>query len=149
VKTARILLQPLAIALVLAFAARAAVRIYAIPSASMAPTLQVGDHIVVTPYRGSEAPARGDVVVFRAPNAANELMVKRIVGLPGDAVEAGAGRIVVVPAGCYFVLGDNRQDSLDSRHYGPLPRDLIVGRARMVLWSSPAPRPARLFQPIH
>src|SRR5213075_501090 len=63
VRTARIVLQPLLIALTLAFAARAAVRIYAIPSASMAPTLQVGDRIIVTPYH-SGAPARGDIVVF-------------------------------------------------------------------------------------
>lgn len=147
-RTARLLLQPLVIALTLAFAARAAVRIYAIPSASMAPTLQVGDHIVVTPYHG-DAPARGDVVVFRAPGAGDELMVKRIAGTPGDAVDAGAGRIVIVPQGCVFVVGDNRQDSFDSRHWGPLPRDLIVGRARMVLWSSLAPASARLFHPIH
>jgi signal peptidase I len=147
VKTARLILQPLLIALALGFAARAAVRIYAIPSASMAPTLQAGDHIIVTPYRGT--PQRGDVIVFRAPSSSDELMVKRITGEPGDAVDAGAGRIVVVPAGCYFVLGDNRQDSFDSRNWGPLPRDLIVGRARMVLWSSMAATHGRLFRPIH
>jgi signal peptidase I len=146
-KAFRVLLTPLAIALALAFAARAAVRIYAIPSASMAPTLQAGDHIIVTPYRGT--PQRGDVIVFHAPLSADELMVKRIAGTPGDAVDAGAGRIVVVPAGCYFVVGDNRQDSFDSRNWGPLRRDLIVGRARMVLWSSMATTQGRLFRPIH
>jgi signal peptidase I len=147
VRTLRLILQPLAIALVLAFAARAAVRIYAVPSASMAPTLQAGDHIVVTPYHG--ALQRGDVIVFRAPLSADELMVKRIAGTPGDAVDAGAGRVVVVPAGCYFVVGDNRQDSFDSRNWGPLPQDLVVGRARMVLWSSMAATHGRLFHPIH
>lgn len=146
-KAARLILQPITIALALAFAARAAVRIYAIPSASMAPTLQAGDHIIVTPYRGT--PQRGDVIVFHAPLSADELMVKRIAGTPGDAVDAGAGRIVVVPAGCYFVVGDNRQDSFDSRNWGPLRRDLIVGRARMVLWSSMAATQGRLFRPIH
>jgi len=147
VKTARLILQPLLIALGLGFAARAAVRIYAIPSASMAPTLQAGDRIIVTPYHG--APAKGDVIVFRAPSSSEELMVKRIAGTPGEAVDAGAGRVVVVPAGCYFVLGDNRQDSFDSRNWGPVPRDLIVGRARMVLWSSIATTHGRLFRPIH
>ena len=146
-KTARLILQPILIALGLGFAARAAVRIYAIPSASMAPTLQAGDRIIVTPYHG--APAKGDVIVFRAPSSSEQLMVKRIAGTPGEAVDAGAGRIVVVPAGCYFVLGDNRQDSFDSRHWGPVPRDLIVGRARMVLWSSIAATHGRLFRPIH
>jgi len=146
VKAARVILAPLAIALALAFAARAAVRIYAIPSASMEPTLRAGDHIVVTPYHG--APQRGDVIVFHAPASSDELMVKRIAGTPGDAVEAGGGRVVVVPAGCYFVVGDNRQNSFDSRNWGPLPRNLIVGRARLVLWSSVAATHDRLFRPI-
>jgi signal peptidase I len=143
VKALRLILTPLAIALALAFAARTAVRIYSIPSASMEPTLRAGDHIVVTPYHS--APQRGDVIVFRAPASSDELMVKRIAGTPGDAVEAGAGRVVVVPAGCYFVVGDNRRDSFDSRNWGVLPRELIVGRARLVLWSSMAAAHDRLF----
>lgn len=142
-KALRLILTPLAIALALAFAARTAVRIYSIPSASMEPTLRAGDHIVVTPYHS--APQRGDVIVFRAPASSDELMVKRIAGTPGDAVEAGAGRVVVVPAGCYFVVGDNRRDSFDSRNWGVLPRELIVGRARLVLWSSMAAAHDRLF----
>jgi signal peptidase I len=158
VKTARLILQPLAIAFILALATRATVRIYSIPSASMAPTLQTGDHIVVTPYR-LDRPQRGDIVVFRAPGAGDELMVKRIIGVPGDLVEARAGRVTVgghalaeaylltpastgsvapqiVPADCYFVLGDNRSDSFDSRNWGVLPRHLVVGRTRLILWSS-------------
>jgi signal peptidase I len=146
VRTARIILMPLAIALTLGFAARAAVHIYAIPSASMAPTLLEGDHIVVTRCLG--APERGDVVVFRVPGS-GELMVKRVAGLPGDAVDAGGGRTVIVPAGTVFVIGDNRQDSFDSRHWGPVPRDLIVGRARVVLWSSVAAANGRLLRLIH
>lgn len=138
--------MPLAIALALGFAARTAVHIYSIPSASMEPTLLAGDHIVVTPYHG--APKRGDVIVFHPPASSGELMVKRIAGTPGDAIEAGAGRVVVVPAGCYFVVGDNRQDSYDSRNWGVLRSDLIVGRARLVLWSSVAATHDRLFRPI-
>lgn len=146
-KTLGVFLTPLTVALALGFAARAAVHIYAVPSASMAPTLQAGDHIVVTAYRG--APQRGDVIVFHAPASSDELMVKRIAGAPGDTVDAGAGRTVLVPAGCYFVVGDNQQDSFDSRHWGPLPRNLVVGRVRLVLWSSVAAAPQRLFRPIH
>jgi len=146
VRAARLFLTPLAIALALAFLANAAVHIYAIPSASMAPTLLEGDHIVVV--RCLRAPQRGEVVVFRAP-AGDQLMVKRIAGVPGDAVDAGGGRTVIVPAGCYFVMGDNRQDSFDSRHWGPLPRNLIVGRARVVLWSSVAATHGRLLRLIH
>jgi signal peptidase I len=155
----RLVIEPLAIAIVLAIGVRAALRLYVIPSASMAPTLVPGDHIVVTPYRFSAKPSRGDIIVFRSTRATDELMIKRVIGTPGDLVETRAGRVIVsghalpepyvasqattgsispqiIPADCYFVLGDNRTDSLDSRSWGVLPRDLVLGRARMVLWSS-------------
>lgn len=146
------------LALALGFLVRAAVHIYSIPSESMAPTLEVGDQIVVTRYLGS-APQRGDVIVFRSP-ADDELMVKRVIGLPGDLVDSRLGRVrvggytlpepyvlrqaatgaidqQVVPQESYFVLGDNRDDSVDSRSWGVVPRSMVVGRARLVLWSSP------------
>lgn len=156
---ARVILEPLAVAVGLAAAARAAVHIYSIPSRSMVPTLEVGDQIVVTRYVTAE-PERGEVIVFRSPLAADELMVKRVIGVPGDVVDSRLGRVrvgghtlpepyvlraaasgaieaQVIPADSYYVLGDNRDDSLDSRTWGYVPRDRIVGRARVVLWSSP------------
>jgi signal peptidase I len=155
--TLRTVAQPLLVAIALALGVRSAIRIYSIPTASMTPTLQVGDHIVVTPYHGA-TPDRGDVVVFRSPSS-NDLLVKRIVAVPGDLVESHAGRLFVgghaaaepyvatpattgivasqvVPAGCFFVLGDNRANSFDSRQWGVLPGQFLIGRARLVLWSS-------------
>jgi signal peptidase I len=153
----RLLLEPLGVAIALALIVRAFVHIYTIPSASMIPTLQAGDHIVVTPY-WRDPPKRGDVVVFRSPRN-DQLLVKRIIGTPGDFVQSRAGEVIIgnhvvsepylarraasgeftaqiVPADCYFVMGDNRASSLDSRSWGVLPRFLIVGKARLVLWSS-------------
>jgi len=124
----------------------------------MAPTLEVGDQILVTRYVRSE-PDRGDVVVFHSPADASELMVKRVIGVPGDLVDSRLGRVrigghtfpesyvlrpaasgaieaQVIPARSYYVMGDNRGDSIDSRSWGVVPRAAIVGRARMVLWSS-------------
>jgi signal peptidase I len=155
----RLILEPLVTAAVLAAVVRAAVSIYVIPSASMRPSLQSGDHILVTPYRFS-TPRRGDVVVFRAPADDGTLMVKRIIGLPGDLIDSRGGRVrigqhaiaepyllkqaatgaipaQIIPADSFFVLGDNRENSSDSRRWGTLHRDLVVGRVRMVLWSSP------------
>ena len=154
----RTILEPIAIALALAILVRAAVHIYSIPTVSMYPTLMVGDQIVVTPYFGA-APDRGHIIVFRSPMDPEELLVKRVIALPGDLVDSRLGRVriggytlpepyvlrqaasgsissQVVPAEAYFVLGDNRDDSYDSRSWGFVPRSQIVGRARMILWSS-------------
>lgn len=156
----RLLLQPLLIAVVLALALRCVIDIYSIPSDSMEPALLAGDHILVTPYRFGAAPDRGQVVVFRSPQNVREFVVKRVIALPGDVVATTSSGVVtiggrrvpepylrqsvtsgtiapqIVPGGCYFVMGDNRRDSLDSRSWGVLPGNLIVGRARLVLWSS-------------
>ena len=154
---ARTILQPIGIAVGLAIVVRGAMHIYSIPSASMAPALEVGDRIVVTRYIGS-APDRGHVIVFQSPADHRELLVKRVIGLPGDLVDSRLGRVRIgthtipepyvlreaatgaidsqtVPPDTYFVLGDNREDSLDSRSWGVVPRERIVGRARLVLWS--------------
>lgn len=154
----RTILEPMAVAIALAAAARAAVHIYSIPSRSMAPALEPGDQIVVTRYLRS-APQRGHVIVFHSPAGSDELIVKRIVGVPGDLVDSRLGRVrvgghtlpepyvlraaatgaiepQVIAADSYYVLGDNRDDSLDSRTWGVVPRTQVVGRARMVLWSS-------------
>lgn len=157
----RLIAEPLLIAVALAAAVRAAVSIYSIPSASMMPSLQIGDHILVVPYRWS-IPRRGDVIVFRSRLDASQLMVKRIIAVPGDFIDSRTGRVRIgertiaepyllkqattgavsaqlVAAESFFVMGDNREDSLDSRRWGTLPRDLVVGRVRMILWSSGDP----------
>ena len=157
----RLILEPIAAAVILALLVRSTIRLYSIPSASMEPTLFAGDRIVVTPYRWSE-PARGDVIVFRSPERPREWMVKRVIARPGDLVDAENGKVRVrghaipepyvrysaqtagiapqiVASERYFVLGDHRENSLDSRHWGTVPRDLIAGRALLVLWSSGDP----------
>ena len=161
----RLVVEPLLLAILLAVAVRALVRIYAVPSASMSPTLLEGDRMVVTRYV-TDHPARGDVVVFEQPGRTS-VTVKRVIGLPGDFVEASDGVVriggkvldepyarpptsdispQIVPADHLFVLGDNRGDSVDSRSWGPLPARLIIGRARLVLWR--AGGSGRVFQRI-
>ncbi len=136
---------------------------FSIPSGSMSPTLESGDTILVARYAllPHHAPARGDVVVFHSVAGADRYLVKRIVGLPGDYVEGVDGRIringttlaepylpagestaafppEIVPGGHYFVLGDNRSNSLDSRKWGFVPDRKIVGKALLVFWSTAA-----------
>jgi signal peptidase I len=132
-----------------------------IPSESMSPTLEKGDRVLVNKlsYRLHD-PRRGDVVVFSAPEVEKregyDDLVKRIVGLPGDTVEGRAGHVYIdgkrlaepylhgvetgdfgpkhLGANSYFMMGDNRPDSKDSRSFGPIKRSKIVGRAFLVFW---------------
>jgi signal peptidase I len=121
---------------------------------SMQPTLYTGQHMIVSPlsYMFGE-PQRGDVVVFHQPEN-QVLAIKRIVGLPGDVLQVYQGHLYVnnqliegapiyeptansgvwtVALGSYFVMGDNRNHSYDSLHYGPVAANLIVGKVRWIL----------------
>jgi signal peptidase I len=143
---------------------------YHVPSESMSPTLRVDD--TVSAATKFDAIKRGDVVriLFRkeapgvpAPPPDGDAGFKRIVGLPGETVEGRGGDVFVngrklvepyadritvdfglfpVPRGFYFVLGDNRSNSRDSRYYGPIPRSAI--RAIALRITAPADRAGRI-----
>ena len=160
--SARLLFQPLLIGLVAALVVRATLfQAFSIPSASMSPTLQPGDHVLVTPappFLAKPEPERGEVIVFRNPAAGAGYFVKRVVAVPGDHLEIRDGRVLlnseplderyvngersegevaeIIPAGYVFVMGDHRSDSIDSRSWGLLSTERVVGRARLIFWSS-------------
>lgn len=124
---------------------------------SMEPRVHAGDIVLINTlaYRFGHV-ERGDVVAFRhdAPNP--ETYIKRVVGLPGERVEIRDGVVridgrvlpepyvrfpdrrsapaLTVPAGAYYVLGDNRAESDDSRNWGPLRRSDVVGKALVGIW---------------
>lgn len=130
---------------------------FLVRGASMEPNFHNWDYLIVDEltYR-FRTPERGDVIVFQYPNDPSQRYIKRIVGLPGETVEVNDGKVAIfedgsgfvldetdyLPSGQtpgsvritleedeYFVLGDNRRHSSDSRNWGTLRENLIIGRA--------------------
>lgn len=128
-----------------------------VESVSMQPTLYAGDFVIVNKlaYRLGE-PKRGDVIVFRYPPAPEqEPYIKRIIGLPGERVNISGGKVTIngqlleelylkvttnqggewlVPPESLFVMGDNRNSSSDSRAWGMVPFENVIGKALVVYW---------------
>jgi len=125
---------------------------------SMLPNFENGDYLLIDEISFRfRPPQRGEVIVFRPPNQSSVRYIKRIVGLPGETIQIKDGEVMIsqgdnhfqlldesdylshstftagslrltLKEGEYFVLGDNRQFSSDSRIFGPVPRENIIGR---------------------
>ena len=130
---------------------------------SMKPGFQNGQRLLINKaiYKFFREPERGEVVVFHPPNNEQDDYIKRIIGLPGESIEVRNGTVYVhkkdgsvlpldepyvtararypfkgdkIPANYYFVLGDNRNNSSDSRDDWVLPRENIIGKAWLSVW---------------
>ena len=157
------------IAILLALVIRTfVVQAFKIPSGSMLPTLQIGDHLLVNKFLyWFTDPQRGDVVVFKFPQDEGRDFIKRVIALPGDKVEVRGKRVYVndkpvqesyavhldpsmqenphsprdnfapvqAPSGQLFMMGDNRDYSMDSRFWGFLDIKKIKGKAFIIYWS--------------
>lgn len=136
------------------------VRSFYIPSESMVPTLLVNDYILVNKFAYTFAsPMRGDIVVFRPPHIKTPEgtnFIKRCVAVENDLIAVKSGYVYLnglrleepfindkplgdfgpyrIPPGHIFMMGDNRNNSEDSRSWGPLPLKNVVGRAFIVFW---------------
>ncbi len=139
------------------------IQAFTVSSASMLPTLLPRDSVLV--YRLAyrlHPPRRGDIIVFHFPQADGREFVKRVIGLAGDVVREEGGRFYVngalpaqaqttasrdelasdgdqlprlVPAGQLYVLGDNPESSLDSRFWGTVDEQEVLGEAIVICWS--------------
>jgi signal peptidase I len=136
------------------------IQAFYIPSGSMLPTLEEQDRVLVNKLSYDlHAVHRGDIVVFESPQGEGQIrdLIKRVIALPGETVEAREGQVLIngqplqegylgpgistgplepqtIPPDHYFVMGDNRGNSKDSRYFGPIPKSLIVGRAFVKVW---------------
>lgn len=130
-----------------------------VEGASMEPSFHSREYLIIDEISyWFNNPERGDVVVLRYPRDRRQFFIKRIVGLPGEKIKLAEGKVYVndnlleeryisdiymtsssmdeitLDADEYFVMGDNRANSLDSRSFGPVTKDLIVGRAWIRGW---------------
>jgi signal peptidase I len=173
--------EAILIAILIAFFIRTfIVQAFKIPSGSMKPTLQIGDHILVNKFIYGvkipllrttlipvTEPKRGDIVVFIYPEDRSKDFIKRLIGVAGDTVEIRNKKIflngklyedlhgvytddvvlpaalqkrdnfgpVTVPQGSIFVMGDNRDQSYDSRFFGFVELKDVMGKAMIIYWS--------------
>lgn len=107
---------------------------FIVSGASMEPTFDSGDYLIVDELSYNlRKPQKGEVVVFRYPLDPSKFFIKRIAGLPGETMEINEKKITLAENE-YFVLGDNASASSDSRIWGPVPENLIIGRTLIRLW---------------
>lgn len=180
-KIKELLLEVIIPALILALLIRTfVIQAFKIPSESMVPTLQVGDHLFVLkfyyglpiPFTNKKilewhSPQRDDIIVFKYPGDMKRDFIKRVIGLPGERLLISHKQIYIndqpllepykihtdfypsldgysdrdnwkapllISGRRYFVMGDNRDSSLDSRFWGTLPQELIKGKAFFIYW---------------
>lgn len=154
-------IETIVVALVLALVIRAFfLQVFWIPSGSMEPTLDINDRIVVNKVAYFfRQPKRLEVVVFRQVplmDTSKKDLIKRLVGMPGETFEVRNGAIyinnqpivekhtihqdyanfgpITIPPDSFFVMGDNRPESADSRYWGYLPSKNLIGPAFLRIW---------------
>ena len=148
------------IALAIFLVTRLVIQNYVVEGPSMEPNLETGQWVLVNKvvYK-LHPPQRGDIVVLNSISPPPPVLIKRVIGLPGEKIEIKAGKVYIiddqgshlleesyidvdtnkagsweVPEGHYFVMGDNRPHSADSRTWGSVPVGNIVGKAWLRIW---------------
>lgn len=151
------ILEVVVISLVLFFSINAVSARIRVESVSMQPTLFAGNFVVVNKlaYQFGEA-ERGDIIVFEyPPDPEQDPYIKRVIGLPGEQVQIAGGKVMIdgvtiqepylvaetrqggewiIPDDSLFVMGDNRMNSSDSRSWGVVPLENVIGKAMVVYW---------------
>lgn len=154
---AREIIETLALTLIIFLVIHFTVQNYMVEGTSMQPSLNNNQFVLVNKLAYLfHAPERGDVIVFHWPRDTTKDLIKRVIGLPGDTIVITRetvqvngvvlkepyirttvnpnGQRLVVPPNDYFVLGDNRPVSDDSRDWGYVPKSYIIGKAVLVYW---------------
>jgi signal peptidase I len=154
---AREIIETIALTLLIFFVIRFAIQNYRVEGPSMQPGLTSDQYVLINKLAYLfHPPQRGDVIVFHWPVDTSKDFIKRIIGVPGDVISydstsvrvngvllnepyvktefSSTASVYKVKPNEYFVMGDNRQLSDDSRDWGPVPFNYIVGKAVVVYW---------------
>lgn len=164
---ARELIETIVLTAIVFLVVNVTARPYTVDGPSMQPGLYTGDRVVVNMLAYDfGAPQRGDVIVFHPPSDPGTVYVKRVIGVPGDHISITPDAVlvnghklnepyisiidpnapenasvfpnIVLGANQYFVMGDDRQNSIDSRIFGYVPRANIIGKAEFIFWPLPS-----------
>jgi len=154
---AREVVETIVLTLLIFFGIRLVVQNFKIEGSSMEPTLHTGQYLLVSKlaYRGSSEPQRGDIIVFKSWTPGKDF-IKRVIGVPGETIEirdnavwvnnerleekyldqvtTGPSEPVHLAEEEYFVMGDNRSNSSDSRNHGVLKGENVIGKAWVTYW---------------
>ena len=154
---AREIVETLALTLIIFLAIHFTIQNYQVEGSSMQPGLMSNQYVLVNKLAYLfHPPERGDVIVFHYPVDTNKDLIKRVIGIPGDVIILTSSTVevngvvlkepyvqvpinpsasqVTVPQDEYFVMGDNRQYSSDSRDWGFVPKSYIIGKAVIIYW---------------
>ena len=168
----REIIETLALTFIIFVVIHFTVQNYMVDGTSMQPSLINNQYVLVNKLAYLfHAPERGDVIVFHWPVDTNKDLIKRVIGVPGDVIVIDnktvrvngvllnepyisapanpAGNTWVVPPNKYFVMGDNRQVSDDSRDWGFVPKDYIIGKAVFVYWPLNSWQFINTYQPVY
>lgn len=107
---------------------------FIVSGASMEPTFHNGDYLIIDELSYQfNGPQKNDVIIFHYPLDPSKYFIKRVEGVPGEKINTN-GKEIALKENEYYVLGDNRGASSDSRIWGPVTKNFIVGRAIVRLW---------------
>jgi signal peptidase I len=168
----REIIETLALTLLIFLVIRFVLQSYHIEGTSMQPGLATGEYVFINKVAYTfRTPERGDVIVFHFPRDTTQDLIKRVIGIPGDTIKTDRVHVWVnntqlnepyistplnpsaqtwkVPPNDYFVLGDNRPASYDSRNWDFVPKDYIIGKAIMVFWPLQAVHFINTYQSVY
>eukprot|EP01095_Lingulamoeba_sp_RSL-Kostka_P003918 TRINITY_DN15035_c0_g1_i1.p1 TRINITY_DN15035_c0_g1~~TRINITY_DN15035_c0_g1_i1.p1 ORF type:complete len:191 (+),score=35.68 TRINITY_DN15035_c0_g1_i1:71-643(+) len=110
------------------------VELGSISGGSMEPTIKNGSKMIYTKLFSRRKLKRGDIIITKPPHRVGDAAIKRIIAISGDVItKRDNGKLIQIPPGHIWIEGDNSKTSIDSNFYGPIPKNLVIGKAKYII----------------